>query len=192
MFELTGLLARVCCTGVDISPENIARCQEKHSESGFENRLGFVCLDYIQRSLGSFDVIISDSVFQNIQSRREMLFGKVVSELNSEGLLVMNMPHDCFYNRALWMLRRFLRTFKGRTTDRLVAKTAKALHPEMDMAFIQERIMYTYMVPFCVYDQRLKQFLSAQGMRILSEHDAAHASFGQPKHTISVWQKVTS
>jgi len=192
LFELVRHFPTARFIGIDISRQNISACQSRCAVSEDGRRMRFLCADYLATALPACDVIIADSVLQNIQADRDLLFGKIAGELNSSGRLFLNLPHRCFYNRALWQLRSHLIDLRGKGTDRFIATMAQILHPKMPKAMIENRIIYMYLLPSLVYDSPLKSWLACQGLTLVLERKAPHTSPGQPKHTYSVWEKAAS
>jgi trans-aconitate 2-methyltransferase len=181
------------CVGIDLSWENVTRAREIAAVSEACARLRFEHGDYLTFAAGPFDVILADSVLQNIPVSTTVLAGKIGDDLNPEGLLVVSIPYDCVFNRLLWMGRRILRLVRGPVLEWFVLMLARLLYPSWSPEMIRERLPYLYLVPARFDGEQLRDVFRIAGrLAILQEQRVPHASLAQPKHRLVVFRKLPS
>lgn len=191
LFELSSALPSAELTGIDISEANIRAAKRDQRDFCPQPRLTFYSLDYMEFQAPPFDLIISDSTLHNINVPTDPLFSKISTDLVSGGHLVATMPHDCFYNRALWTIRRLFRTIRCSVTDSLIFGISKFLHGrEFGEDLLRERIHYMYLLPRHYSCHALHRLLDTDySLELVRQHPVAHESIGQPKHTLLVFRK---
>jgi SAM-dependent methyltransferase len=191
LFSLAAAWPRARLTGIDISAPNIDRAWRAWRERGSCERLGFVAGDYVEQELGRFDLIISVSTLHLIDCPTARLFAKVARELKPNGLLIFTIPYGCFFNYALWSVRRLFRLLRSPATDRLILAVGKKLHQSgVSEELLRERVGYMYSLPHCYLGPSLKHLLSAQfGLELVGDWPLPHASLAQPKHRFCVYRK---
>ncbi|MGA2735614.1 MAG: class I SAM-dependent methyltransferase [Syntrophobacteraceae bacterium] len=192
IFELAAKLPLAAFDGVDISEENILAAQSELRYSSYEDRVSFHCAEYMNFSCDPYDVIISDSVFHLIEARTDTLFTKISNDLNYDGLLIFSIPHDCWFNHLLWMLRRILRSIRCSLSDFIILSVAKIIHHKtMDVNMLKQRLHYMYILPARVYSKELRSLLTDSiGMQYITEMQYHHSSFGQSKHKLIIMKQI--
>ncbi len=191
IFSLAARLPEADYLGVDISGPNIENAQKKAAAIDMSGRISFALSNYMDFVTQPFDVIISDSVLQNIDASSDALFGKIAVDLAPDGILIITMPYSCFYNSLLWSVRRLLRTLRSGFTDRLIFAIAKNIHGNnYSEELLLERVNYMYLLPhrfFCDTTDRL--LVSALRANKICEINVEHTSIGQPKHKLCIYRK---
>jgi hypothetical protein len=149
--------------------------------------------DYLTMNADPFDVILTDSVLQNIPVPDGQLYPKLADDIRTGGLLVVSIPYDCSYNRMLWRARRGLRVFQGPMMERLALTAARILHPTWDRALLEERIPYLYMTPARIDDDTFVNVLAEHhGLARIAVLPVSHSSLAQAKHRLSVFRKAAA
>lgn len=189
LLDLAAAFPRTTLVGIDTSRANVETARRAIAERGEEARAAVEEGDYLELDLGAFDVILSDSVLQNIPAADERLYGKLAGDIRPGGLLVASLPYGCAFNRALWLARRVLRLVRGAWLDRLVLSAARRMHPTWDEAMLRERVPYMYMVPHRIDDARMVTALAARGLDRIDATPLPHASVAQPRHRLSVFRR---
>ena len=190
LLDLATMLPKATLVGIDTSAPNIALAKERAGSMNLSTRADFHVGDYMAYDGGPFDVILSDSVLQNIDVTDADLFSKIARDLVPGGLLMITMPYSCAYNHALWMGRRVARCFRHQYLESLALGFAKRLHPEWDIAMLRERLPYLFMVPFRFDSVRRRRLLNkTYGLSALQWNKLEHTSPAQPKHALSVYRK---
>jgi SAM-dependent methyltransferase len=189
LLAIASALPRVRLTGIDTSVDNVSSARERVEQAGLADRLTFEVGDYLETALGPFELIMSDSVLQNVDATDDALYTKLAGDLAPRGWLIASMPFDCPYNRLLWIMRRVLRRFQGPRTDRLLLRLARLLHPGWDAALLAERVPYMYLLPHRLDGAMLRSGLSSRGFVLLESATLPHTSLGQPRHRLSVFRK---
>ncbi len=192
VFELAQALPAAHVVGVDISSGNIEIANAARSQAELRDRVAFISADYMDVNLGRFDCIVSDSTFHLMNLDSDSLFGKVVEDLNSCGLLVFSIPDACLYNWSLVGVRRCLRMLRSNLLDRFVLWIAMRLHHgDMSQEMLKQRVQYMYVIPDKYFSKRLvKRLETTHGLQHLSTTPLPHTSFAQPKHSISIFRKL--
>lgn len=191
IYDLAASLLYASFTGVDISESNIHAAEMDERRSHISDRVEFLVANYINIDSDPFDLIIADSSVHLMHSPSDILFRKILSDLNVGGLLFMTMPSSCLFNYVLFGLRRFLRLCRGTLSDKLILLVAKYMHHGvMDEDLLMERVNYMYLVPLRLDTHRLRAFLQdGMSMTLLSRGPLPHASLAQPKHSLSIYRK---
>ncbi len=191
LFELADALPRARLVGIDISTPNVASARTRCAALGLERRVEFVAADYMERSLDTFDVVVSYSTLHLVRAPARALFGKIASEIVPGGLFVNVMPYECAYNALLIAARRAMRCVRSPFTDRLVLAAAGALHgATYDREQLRERVEYMYRIPNILGGPPLDRMLKDEcGLKLAAELDEPHVSVAQPKHRFSVYRK---
>jgi SAM-dependent methyltransferase len=191
LFQLSSVLLSAELIGIDISESNIRVAKRDQSDFCPHPRLTFYSVDYMQFQAPPFDLIISDSTLHNINVPTDLLFSKVSTDLVPGGHLIATMPYDCFYNRALWTIRRLFRSIRCSVTDSLIFGISKFLHGrELGKDLLRERIHYMYLLPRHYSCHAVHRLLATDyGLELVHQHPVPHESIGQPKHTLLVFRK---
>jgi len=190
LLDLAAALPHADLSGIDTSKVNIEAARRRVAASAHAQRIQLQDGDYLAADTDSYDVILADSVLQNISAPDAQLYGKLASDIRDRGLLIASIPYGCFYNRFLWFARRVLRVFRGPFAQRIALGMAERLHPEWDRALLEERLPYLYMLPERIDDVRLVGSLKGLGLERIAVEDLPHASVAQPKHRLSVFRKA--
>jgi hypothetical protein len=129
-----------------------------------------------------------------IPQSNDLLFAKLADGLKPGGFLVFSMPKLSPYNRCLGIVRRCLRLTRSRLTDRMILMIARLLHGrEKTDSFLLERVHYMYFLPHRVMDSAMERVLDEQfDLHCQGAHPYPHASIGQFKHGLWVFQKGQS
>lgn len=178
------------CVGVDISVWNIRQAAAYAETSTSPMRLHFHASDYLLFTDQPFDVILADSVLQNISAPTQALADKIGNDLVPGGLLVASLPYECTYNRLLWTSRRILRLLRGRTLERFVETAARKIHPDWPAEMIRERIPYMFLLPCRADGREFRDVLwKTARMAVVEERPVPHVSWAQPKHRTVIFRK---
>jgi trans-aconitate methyltransferase len=191
LVDLAKELPNAHLTGVDVAEMNIERAREHTRGKPVEERLSFVVADYLHFETTPFNLIISDSTLQNIDSPTETLFSKIDSDLLPGGSLVATIPYICIYNQILWLVRRVFRLLHSPWTDSLLLTVAKLLHGrQYSEPSLRQRLHYMYQLPHLYDSKAFRQLLEATwGLNLVGEDQVPHQSLAQPKHRMLVWRK---
>lgn len=191
LIDLASHFPHARLVGVDSSETNITAARKQLVSYPGEVRISFVQGDYMELDEGAFDVILADSVLQNVATPDSFLCAKLTQDLRPDGLLIFSMPYSCTYNRGLWLLRRGLRRLRGPAFEQFALNLAVRLHPGWNRRLLEERIPYLFMLPHRVDGELFAHSLGKHATyeRIGAE-ELPHASPAQPKHRLSVFRKV--
>lgn len=190
LLDIAAAFPRAHCVGVDISTPSIEQARHLASESAIGDRLLFHASDYLQFETDPFDVILADSVLQNIPTDTSVLLRKIGRDLRPGGFLIATLPYACLYNYVLWGGRRLLRLMRGGRLEALAGKVGRALHPAWGPDLIRERIPYLYLLPARFDDDRLRRdFAEIADMEFVHAESLPHASLAQPKHHLLIFRK---
>ena len=192
LLDLAAALPHADLTGIDTSGVNIEAARRRVAASSHARRIALIDGDYLELDAEPYDVILADSVLQNISVPDARLYPKLAADIREGGLLVASIPYACFFNRVLWGGRRVLRVFRGPLAQRIALGIAGRLHPEWDRTLLEERIPYLYMLPERIDSTSLVGSLDALGLRRIAVESLPHASVAQPKHRLSVFRKGSS
>ena len=178
------------CVGVDISVWNIRQALALSATSACPTRLHFHASDYLLFTDQPFDVILADSVLQNISAPTEALAHKIGVDLVPGGILLASLPYDCIYNRLLWTSRRVMRLLRGRTLERVAETAARMIHPAWPAEMIRERIPYMFLLPHRTDGREFRDVLwKTARLAVFEERPVPHVSPVQPKHTTVIFRK---
>jgi trans-aconitate 2-methyltransferase len=178
------------CIGVDVSEWNIQQALALSAASVCPARLHFHASDYLLFTDRPFDVILADSVLQNIPAPAEALAHKIGADLVPGGILIASLPYDCAFNRVLWTSRRVLRFLRGRTLERVAERTAALIHPGWPTGMIRERIPYLFLLPYRIDGREFRDVLwKAARLAVVEEQPVPHVSPAQPKHRTVIFRK---
>lgn len=178
------------CVGIDLSAGSIARAREMAAALDEHARVSYVQGDYLSFVTEPFDVILADSVLQNISAPTAALARKIGNDLNPDGCLVASIPYDGAYNRLIWSSRRILRLLRGPLLERIAVDIGRMLHPSWSTNMIRERVPYLYLLPARVDGEELRDaFRSVGRLIVLQDQPMPHASPAQPKHRLVVFRK---
>jgi trans-aconitate methyltransferase len=182
--RLAELLPQARLMGVDISEPNIRAAESRPVAESVRQRLDFILGDYRDMTLARYDLIISDTTLHLIPGSNDELFSKLASELKPDGRLVFTIPYRCLFNAMLSTMRRTLRLFRSRLTDRLILALAAKVHGNAhSREFLRERLHYMYILP-CRYGSHsfAKALQSRHDLVAERALECAHSSLGKPKH----------
>jgi SAM-dependent methyltransferase len=176
--------------GVDISPLNIdiaARAAVARAAA----RVTFRTADFMKYDDSRFDVIIADSVLQTIPAADDELYARLASLMIPGGRLVISIPFDCAYNRALIILRRLARPLRGKGLDVISLGIGRLLHSSWDIELLRERLPYLYLVPERLDNRKMRAALTRRFGLILAETARQpHISAAQLKHRAIVYRRA--
>lgn len=189
LLDLADAFPRAELRGIDTSRVNIEAGRRRVAASAHAQRITLLDADYLALDAAPYDVILADSVLQNIPVSDARLYGKLADDIRPGGFLIASIPYECVFNRLLWCARRGLRVFRGRLMERIALGIAGRLHPDWDRSLLEERIPYLYMLPERIDDDALVASLAGLGLERVAADALPHASLAQPKHRLSVFRK---
>lgn len=190
IFDLAPAYPRATFVGADVSEENVAAAVGDPRYPPLKGRVSFEAVDFFEAELGGFDVIVADSVLQNIAADDSVVVAKLGRSLNPGGVLIATLPYRCLSNFALWTVRGALRFLRGRHLDSFLHWTGRRLHPEWDAQMIRERVPYMYRLPYRVDGKALRARLcSDAGLDLVASRDLPRDSIAQPFHRFTVYRK---
>jgi trans-aconitate 2-methyltransferase len=189
IFYLLAKRPLVAYVGVDISEPSVAAASAQAAKLG-QDRAHFHATDYLSFETEPFDIVLCDSVLQNIPVDDRRLYAKLARDLRPGGRMLLSIPYDCFYNRALWGLRRLLRPLRGRKFEAVSLAVARRLHADWDPELLRERLPYLTMVPVR-WDGRVmrRKLLESHGLRLLDAQVLPRVSIAKAKHRLVVYQR---
>jgi SAM-dependent methyltransferase len=170
---------------VDISETNIAAATAALGRSPHRGRVHAVHGDYVTFDGGPFDLVVSSSALQSIDTTAEQLAASIARDVAPCGRLVHVTPYRCRYNGVLNTVRTILRAMRGPSTDRMILMAARLLHPRQSRAYLSQRVNYMYLV-VRTYEDDLRSALERRGFALDHVENAPHTSVGQPKHRLAV------
>ncbi|MFA6970112.1 MAG: class I SAM-dependent methyltransferase [Gallionella sp.] len=178
-------------TGIDISGQNIAVARDLLQREAFNDRIVVIQADYVTQQLGSFDIIVSYSTLHLIPASDVELFSKLTNELAPGGVFINVIPFECFFNRALLLVRRAFRACRGRFTDALILQMGKLLaRNKLNDQQLREQVIYMYMLPERVEGHAVRDMLTQRyGLRLEREQLEPHTSLAQPRHLLVAYRK---
>jgi SAM-dependent methyltransferase len=178
-------------TGVDISSPNIVIAQDLVRRENLSGRIEVIQADYLTRQLGNFDLIVSYSTLSLIPASDSVLFSKLANELAPGGIFINVIPFECFYNRALLLVRRMFRACRGKLTDALVLQAGKLLtRNKLSEPQLREQMIYMYMLPERIEGREMHKMLAQlYGFRLEREQHEPHTSVAQLKHLLVAYRK---
>jgi SAM-dependent methyltransferase len=189
IFRLAHALPRAECVGVDISPANIAAANAARSARAEAARVRFETVDYLSWPAEPFDVISADTVLHMVRGETSALAAKLARDLAPGGVLVTAMPYACAFNSASAVVRKALRSMRGRWTDAAILAIGRLLHGRMSDRMLRERVHYMYLPPERVMNRALAGVMAAHGLHAIATHPIANTSFAQLKQRITVLRK---
>jgi len=187
IFDLADRRPDARFTGVDLAPANIAAAESRRALRPYAARFTFTRADLLDFDpAGTFDLVISYSVLQEIPAPIDRVVTGVARCLAPGGAFAYTIPYRCTYNRTLAVVRGALRRMHSDVTDRLLFAVARALHGgALDESLLRERLPYAYLVPFR-YDEDVAAMGQAAGLQTVSREHVPHASPAQMKHALRV------
>jgi trans-aconitate 2-methyltransferase len=181
----------VSFTGLDVSEPSLAVARKKAEQNGLGDRASFVAGDYLTTQLdGPFDAVAAIQSLHLVPGSVAELCRKLASDLAPGGLLFAEMPYDSAYNRWLVRARRVLAKLQGRFLDRVALRLARLAHRDMPEEQLRQRLVYLYLVPERLADDRWEKELRAAGLELVERGETRQASFAQLKHRLSVYRKT--
>ena len=174
--------------GLDIAQNNIDQAARNAKESGLSHRLAFVCASYEAWDGGTFDAIISDSVFHLIEIDDNALASRLAANLAPGGLLIATMPDRSPGNCVRIALRRLWRMCPA-AMDRLLLALAKRLYPQFSSKMLEERLPYMRMVPARLYDASFASALASAGLERIADLPWESPSIAKLRHCVLVWRR---
>jgi 2-polyprenyl-3-methyl-5-hydroxy-6-metoxy-1,4-benzoquinol methylase len=187
LFNLMRHFPKSEAVGIDISAANIDAAMKRVPPPDTA-RVEFLCADILSWDAAPFDVIISDSVVQNIPNTPGLLH-RLASLLKPGALLLVTMPYDGIYNRLLWTLRRIARLLAGPRLEHVLLHIAQRLHPDWEISMIRERLGYMYLLPYSRDGKAFRVLAQEAGLRLTAVHALLHVSLAQPKHRLLVFHR---
>jgi SAM-dependent methyltransferase len=188
VFLLAEALPDAALVGIDVSPANIRAAGQRQADRHAASRAQFEVADYLEYRADPFDVVVSDGVLHLIPGDTAALVRKLAADLRPGGVLVVNMPFDCAYNRAFAVVRRILRALRSPLLDRLILQVGRLVHGrEMDDDGLRERVGYMYVPPERVMSDGLVATFASAGLRRITEHAMESASPSQLKHRVTIF-----
>jgi SAM-dependent methyltransferase len=185
LLYLAGALPAASLVGVDISEANVGSAVAAIDRSPYRDRVRVIHGDYMALDRGPFDLIVSSSTLQGIDTTTEQLAASIARDVAPSGRLVHVSPYRCRYNTALNGMRRLLRGMRGPATDRMILTGAWLLHRRRSRAYLAQRVNYMYLV-IRNYEDDLRAALQRRGFALDHTENAPHTSPGQPKHRLAV------
>jgi trans-aconitate 2-methyltransferase len=191
LLDVAAAFPRAICVGLDISPRSIESARMQAGACG--GRVQFHCADYMTFDIEPFDIILADSVLQNIAGSTEALARKLGNDLTPGARLIASLPYDGWYNRLLWAGRRVLQRFRSPALERMALAAAKVVHSGWPDSLLRERIPYLYLLPERIDGPALRERLRvAGGLAVEKELPMPHASISQPRHRLVIFRKTTA
>jgi SAM-dependent methyltransferase len=188
VFLLADALPDAALVGIDVSPANIRAARQRQADRQAAARAQFEVADCLEYRAEPFEVVVSDGVLHLIPGDTEALVRKLAADLRPGGVLVVNMPFDCSYNRAFAVARRTLRALRSPLLDRLILQMGRLLHGrEMDDDGLRERVGYMYVPPERMMSDRLAATFASAGLRRVTEHQVESTSPSQLKHRVTIF-----
>ncbi len=186
--ELAQRLPAACISGLDISQPNIeaarARCPDE-----LAGRVRFACADIASFEGGPYDAVVSDSTLHLVGMPGHEVLSRVGGLLAPGGVLVASMPYDGPFNRMLWALRRVLKACQGPLLEAGLLAAARVVYPRCDRAFIQQRIAYMYLQPYCRDGAMLRAAAGGCGLQLINWGRMPRSSIAQSRHNYLVFAK---
>ncbi|NQV20154.1 MAG: class I SAM-dependent methyltransferase [Rhodospirillales bacterium] len=192
IFDLAPAYPRATFVGADVSEENVAVAVADTRYPPLKGRVSFEAVDFLRAGLGRFDVILADSVLQNMAADDNELVAKLGQSLNPGGVLITTLPYRCLSNFVLWAVRRVLQLLSGRHVDNFLLWAGRLLHPEWDAQMIRERVPYMYRLPYRVDGRVLRRRLfTGAGLGLVACQKLPRDSIAQAFHRFAVYRKAS-
>lgn len=188
LYELASKTSYIRMTGIDISSKNISNAQI--STQDFKNRVNLFCHDFALLNDFKCNILIADSVIHNIESPTRVIFQKLSDVVCNDGVAIISLPKNCFYNEMLFIARRFFALIKSSWFEEIVCIVGKLLNKnEITKEQLRERIPYIYKVPTLIWNVNTLNQLKLYGFDVIGEFSYPHSSAVQPKHTTVILKK---
>jgi cyclopropane fatty-acyl-phospholipid synthase-like methyltransferase len=188
LFRLAEALPAAALVGIDVSPANIRAAKREQANRPAATHAQFEVADYLEYRAEPFEVVVSDGVLHLIPGETTTLVGKLAADLRPGGVLVCDMPFDCWYNRAFAVVRRVLRALRSPWLDRLILQAGRMLHGrQMDDEGLRERVAYMYVPPERMMSDRLAASFASAGLRRTREYAMQSASPSQLRHRVTIF-----
>jgi SAM-dependent methyltransferase len=192
LFSLAPHLPLAEFVGLDISAGSIEEARAEAQKRPQPERFSFHAGSYLDVPLGTFDFIVSDTVLHLIDCRDRELFGKIRRELKPGGRLICTMPFRCSHNALQLLFRRTARLMRGRFLDGLILWAARVIYGnKYSTSFIQERVMYMYIIPFRLHDPQFVKSLARDYQLVLErEERVPNEAMGKLSHKVAVYRNA--
>jgi 2-polyprenyl-3-methyl-5-hydroxy-6-metoxy-1,4-benzoquinol methylase len=188
VFRLAEALPSAQLIGIDVSEANVRAAVAQQAARSDAARVHFEVANYFDFAAQPFDAIVSDGVLHLIPGDTSTLITKLAHDVRPGGLMICSMPYDCLYNRLMTRLRGVLRKLRSPWLDALILRAARALHGrEMNAAALEERVIYMYLVPERVMNDRLMACFAGAGLHRAAEYPMASTSLSQLRHRVTVF-----
>jgi trans-aconitate 2-methyltransferase len=183
-----GKRSDLSAVALDVSPHNIETTRAAAAVANVGDRLVAVCVDYAAWRGSPFDLIVSDSVLQLIETSDAELAGRLAANLASGAYLVATMPVASPANSVRILLRRVWQIMPP-ALDRLALLVARKIYPQFSSAFLVERLSYLRIVPVRLVNDRLLAEFERQGLHLVEQARWRSPSFAKLDHKVLVWKK---
>jgi SAM-dependent methyltransferase len=175
--------------GVDISSVNVEIARRSAIKEELDGRVRFAEAAYPIRFDSPFDLIFASSTLYLIRQEARYLADCLAHDLVVGGFLISIMPCDVPLNRAMILLRRFIRRFWSPPLERLAFAIAKLVHGDWDDAQLRDRIPYLYIIPEHLDSNALRDCFGAAGLELVAAHSWPRTSLAKLQHTITVYRR---
>lgn len=170
----------------DISPQNIKQACDLIEGKSESARVHFICADYLLSSPQSAAIIVSDSCLHLIACEDAILYTKLKNDLAPNGLVILTIPYDCFYNQIIFLLRRFFKKIHSNTLEHIVLLFARLFFwDKYNVAFFRERLPYLYFLPIRLDNARFRAAIRAHGLNVIHEQ-TENCVLGKPRQHLLV------
>jgi trans-aconitate 2-methyltransferase len=183
-----GKRSDLSAVALDISAHNIEAARTAAAAAKVSDRLVAEWADYVTWRSSAFDLIVSDSVLQWIETGDAQLVGRLAADLVSGGYLVATMPVESPVNSVRTLLRRAWRIMPP-ALDRLVLLVARKVYPQFSSSFLAERLSYLRIVPVRLVNDPLLAEFERQGLHLIEQAWWPSPSFAKFDHNVLVWNK---
>jgi trans-aconitate methyltransferase len=173
---------------LDISPANVATARAAADKASVGDRLVAECADYVAWRGGTFDLIVSDTVLQLIDTSNRELVRRLAADLAPSGCLIATMPYECWANTGRILLRRLWRGLPP-IADRLAMIVAQRLHPEFSFESLAERLVYLRIEPVRLLNDQLLAEFECHGLQLVDQTPWPSPSIAKLDHKLLVWKK---
>ncbi len=150
--------------GIDISEPSIRAAKERFRNLDLRRE------DVVGSSerLGTFDLVVSESVFQMIPVPGPRLAKSLADLCRPDGYLSIVMPSVSLKNRFLVGFRRLLRFFESPFLHGAILRLAKLAYPKLPEAQLRERIPYMFLVPYRFFEGSFQKELEKEGFEMVT------------------------
>jgi SAM-dependent methyltransferase len=188
LFRLVEALPGAMLVGLDVSPANIRAATREQANRPAAAHARFEVADYLEYRAEPFEMVVTDGVLHLIPGETAALVRKLAADLRPGGVLVCDMPFDCWYNRAFAVVRRVLRALRSPWLDRLILRAGRLLHGrEMDDEGLKERVGYMYVPPERMMSDCLAASFASAGLRRTREYAMPSTSPSQLRHRVTIF-----